>query len=72
LPPPPTTRGGSPHPGGVDSNGHKQQYLAARSKHPGGINASRCDGSADFFSDDIELRVWDEMCSAASGKPINR
>jgi prepilin-type N-terminal cleavage/methylation domain-containing protein len=54
----------------INSNGHKQQHIAARSKHPGGVNASRCDGSGDFFVDDIEPLVWDEMCSSASGKPI--
>jgi prepilin-type N-terminal cleavage/methylation domain-containing protein len=54
----------------VDSNGHKQQHVAARSKHAGGVNASRCDGSTDFFADDIALIVWDEICSSASGKPI--
>lgn len=70
VPPPPTSRGGTAHEGGIDSNGHKQQYVTARSKHPGGVNASRCDGSTDFISDSIELVVWDEMCSAASGKPI--
>lgn len=70
-PPPPTPRGGVAHPGSLDSvGGTKQQYVTVRSKHPGGVNASRCDGSTDFFSDDIEPIVWDEMCSAASGKPI--
>lgn len=70
VPPPVTGRGGPPHEGAVDSNTHKQQHIAARSKHPGGVNASRCDGSGDFFTDDVEPLVWDEMCSAASGKPI--
>jgi prepilin-type processing-associated H-X9-DG protein len=54
----------------IDSNGHKQQWITARSKHPGGVNASRCDGSVDFFSDGVDLRVWDELCSAASGAPV--
>jgi prepilin-type processing-associated H-X9-DG protein len=56
----------------IDSNGHKQQYIAARSKHPGGVNGAKCDGSVDFVSDDIALMVWDELCSSASGKPVNR
>jgi prepilin-type N-terminal cleavage/methylation domain-containing protein len=54
----------------IDSNGHKQQHIAARSKHPGGVNASRCDGSVDFFIDGVDLLVWDEMCSSASGNPL--
>jgi hypothetical protein len=77
LPPPcqPVTVPARPAPpldATVDSNGHKQQHIAVRSKHPGGVNASRCDGSIDFFTDDVDLRVWDEMCSSASGKPLNK
>jgi prepilin-type N-terminal cleavage/methylation domain-containing protein len=63
---------GSPPEATLDSNGHKQQYITARSKHPGGVNASRCDGSVDFFSDDIDLLAWDELCSAASGVPLQK
>jgi len=31
---------------------------AARSRHPGGVNASNCDGSVRFVSNDIALAVW--------------
>src|SRR5262249_21391429 len=31
----------------------KAQTIAARSHHPGGVNASRCDGSVTFYSDNI-------------------
>jgi len=31
---------------------------AARSRHPGGVNAGMCDGSGRFFSNDIEAIVW--------------
>ena len=54
----------------IDSNGHKQQHIAARSKHPGGVNASRCDGSIGFITDDVSPLVWDELCSAASGNSV--
>ena len=30
----------------------------ARSKHPGGVQTCRCDGSVTFVSDDIALGVW--------------
>jgi prepilin-type N-terminal cleavage/methylation domain-containing protein/prepilin-type processing-associated H-X9-DG protein len=33
-------------------------YSAARSKHPGGVNAARCDGSVSFVSDDISPSAW--------------
>ncbi len=33
-------------------------HHAARSKHPGGVNAAMCDGSVHFFSDNIDLFTW--------------
>ena len=33
-------------------------YAAARSAHNGGVNAVMCDGSAQFFSDEIDRDVW--------------
>ena len=54
----------------VDSNGHKQQYITARSKHPGGVNVSRCDGSVDFFTDDIDLASWDQLTSSGGGNGV--
>ncbi len=34
------------------------QVTAARSRHPGGVNASFCDGSVHFISDYISLATW--------------
>jgi prepilin-type N-terminal cleavage/methylation domain-containing protein/prepilin-type processing-associated H-X9-DG protein len=48
----------------LDSNGHKQQWITARGRHPGGVNASKCDGSVSFYNDDIELSVWRALCTA--------
>lgn len=31
---------------------------AARSRHPGGVNAGMCDGSVQFVNDDVDLIVW--------------
>jgi prepilin-type N-terminal cleavage/methylation domain-containing protein/prepilin-type processing-associated H-X9-DG protein len=47
------------------------QHFAARSKHRGGVNASRCDGSVSFYSDTINLLVWRALTSArgASSEP---
>lgn len=54
-----------------DSNGHKQQHIAARSKHPGGVNASHCDGSVTFYSDDIDPFVWNCLATAAGNDIAN-
>ncbi|MCH2113300.1 MAG: DUF1559 domain-containing protein [Pirellulales bacterium] len=41
----------------------KDMHAAARSRHSGGVNASMCDGSVRFVSDDIALAPWQEMGS---------
>jgi prepilin-type N-terminal cleavage/methylation domain-containing protein len=38
--------------------GAQGTYISARSKHKGGVNASRCDGSVNFYSDTISQIVW--------------
>jgi prepilin-type N-terminal cleavage/methylation domain-containing protein len=62
----------SPIPAEVqDGRDTKLQWITPRSHHPGGVNASRCDGSADFFSEDIDQFVWRAMTSAAGGETLN-
>ena len=41
------------------------QYFASRSKHPGGVNVSCCDGSVHFLGDTIDLAVWRALSTAA-------
>ncbi len=55
----------------LHSEGRKQQRITARSRHPGGVNASRCDGSVGFFTDDIDLSTWRSLTTAAGSDPIN-
>jgi prepilin-type N-terminal cleavage/methylation domain-containing protein len=38
--------------------------LTVRSRHPNGVNASRCDGSISFYSDSIDGVVWSALTSA--------
>jgi prepilin-type processing-associated H-X9-DG protein len=38
--------------------------LTARSRHKGGVNASRCDGSISFYSDSTDGEVWAALTSA--------
>lgn len=42
--------------------------LTARSHHTGGVNAAKCDGSVDYYTDNIELRVWRGLCSSQGGE----
>lgn len=64
-----TTVEGVPAPIGTydDPLGHRRQHLAARSHHPGGVNASRCDGSVSFYQDDVSPLVWQALTSASAG-----
>ena len=43
------------------------QYRAARSYHPGGVNAALCDGSVRFFPDTISAKVWVSLGATHSG-----
>ena len=39
------------------------QRNAARSRHTGGVNTVRCDGSVSFVSDSVNLAIWQAMGS---------
>lgn len=54
----------------IDPSNTKQQHIAARSRHPGGVNASRCDGSVAFFNDGIDIVVWNAATSSAGGESV--
>ena len=45
--------------------------FAARSMHPGGVNATRCDGSVSFFANTIDPLVWAAMGTRAGGETIS-
>lgn len=45
-----------------------QQRNAARSRHTGGVNAGRCDGSIGFVSQNIATVVWQAMGSMSGGE----
>ncbi|TWT75654.1 hypothetical protein Pla123a_31640 [Posidoniimonas polymericola] len=50
--------------------GTKQQHIAARSRHPGGVVASRCDGSVTLITDGIDIIAWNAMTSARGGEVV--
>jgi prepilin-type N-terminal cleavage/methylation domain-containing protein/prepilin-type processing-associated H-X9-DG protein len=47
------------------------QSFAARSKHSGGVNAARCDGSVGFYTNSISLATWRALTTAEGGDLID-
>jgi hypothetical protein len=45
-------------------------WASARSEHGGGVVAARADGSASFYADSLDIRVWQQLCTR-SGKPAD-
>ena len=46
-----------------------QFILASRSAHPSGVGAVKCDGSAEFVSNDVDLTVWRSQSTIAGDDP---
>lgn len=46
--------------------------FASRSHHPGGVNASLCDGSVRFFDDAIDWFVWRALSTAKGGEAVDQ
>lgn len=42
---------------------------AARSRHPGGVNACFCDGSVRFIGDSVSVTLWQGAWTRAGGEP---
>jgi len=47
-------------------------FAAARSRHPGGVNALLADGSVQFFSNSTDAELWKALGSINSGEDIGR
>jgi prepilin-type N-terminal cleavage/methylation domain-containing protein len=58
-------------PPGVAADDTRMQWFTPRSHHPGGVNASRCDGSVNFYNEDIDEFLWRSLTSAAGDEVIN-
>jgi prepilin-type N-terminal cleavage/methylation domain-containing protein/prepilin-type processing-associated H-X9-DG protein len=41
---------------------------AARSRHPGGVNACFCDGGVRFIADDVDVAAWHALWTRAGGE----
>jgi hypothetical protein len=45
-------------------------FAAARSRHTGGVVASRADGSVGFYTDDINEGVWRALATRANADRV--
>ena len=45
-------------------------YAAARSRHPGGVNAAMADASVRFVSEDVDEPVWQAACTRAGAETL--
>ena len=45
-------------------------YIAVRSRHPNGVNASMCDGSTRFVSNNVNLFTWVAASSMGAGETL--
>ena len=56
----------------VDNAAHFSGWiLAARSLHPGGVNAAMADGSVRFFNDSINAGLWIDLASIDGGEVLS-
>ncbi|MCA9189894.1 MAG: DUF1559 domain-containing protein, partial [Planctomycetales bacterium] len=54
-----------PIPRRVSGDNTFMQTFGSRSHHPGGVEATNCDGSVQFVADSIDLQTWRAMSTAA-------
>ncbi|HID21669.1 MAG TPA: DUF1559 domain-containing protein, partial [Planctomycetaceae bacterium] len=60
-----------PNPRVPDWYAHGIGFFAARSHHPGGVNAALADGSVRFVSNGIDRRTWRAMATRAGGEVLS-
>jgi prepilin-type N-terminal cleavage/methylation domain-containing protein/prepilin-type processing-associated H-X9-DG protein len=49
---------------------NEQGIFKATSYHSGGVNAALMDGSVQFFTDGVDLRVWRALSTRNGGEPV--
>jgi prepilin-type processing-associated H-X9-DG protein len=52
------------------SSPNRPATLAARSRHPGGVNVALCDGSVRFISDTIVIATWRALSTSQGGETL--
>ncbi len=64
----PDCRGGIPHSDKSDPNwNYLSLNIAARGRHPGGINSLCCDGHVQFIKDSVSLPLWQALGTRNGG-----
>ena len=58
-------------PSGNTTNTRSGDQYAARSRHPGGVNAVNCDGSVHFYKNSINVVTWRAAASTKGGEIIS-
>ena len=51
---------------------YQGSYVAARSYHPGGVNAVFGDGHVEFYDDAVDLLVWQALSTIDGGEVISQ
>ncbi|AMV39917.1 DUF1559 domain-containing protein [Planctomyces sp. SH-PL62] len=61
----------SPNPPCVGKTTALPDNYAARSRHPGGINATMADGGVRFIRNEIAIQVWRSLSTSAGGEVVS-
>ncbi len=54
----------------VTSSAYASLFAAARSYHPGGVQGGMADGSVRFFSDNVNLVIWQSLASRGGSESV--
>ena len=54
-----------------DTFAHNRGWFAARSNHPGGVNALFCDGHVQFIKDSTALAAWRALATPKGGEVLS-
>jgi prepilin-type N-terminal cleavage/methylation domain-containing protein/prepilin-type processing-associated H-X9-DG protein len=60
----------SPPPPQMPCVGGNNRHKTARSRHPNGVNASLCDGSVRFVTNNVTLATWQALGSMNGGESL--
>ncbi len=66
--PAPCAPGSGTYGGGILGSNFNKVVHTARSRHPGGVGAAMCDGSVQFVSESVALRIWQSLGTPAGGE----